>query len=162
MTNHLQADIVEGLRRGLLLALAVLAVVTPPLLQPDLRVAQSPVVDGRAPVAPVPRLPRFADFDLQEASADARYLADWVADSADNGQHGFVIIDKKDAKAYVFDANAVLRASTPVLLGAARGDDSVPGIGTRPIPDVKPHERANAYPSLARRRRSSTPARAAR
>jgi hypothetical protein len=32
-------------------------------------------------------------------------------------------------------------ASTPVLLGSAPGDDSVPGIGSRPLAEVHPQER---------------------
>jgi hypothetical protein len=42
---------------------------------------------------------------------------------------------------YVFDAGGRLRGDTPVLLGVAAGDDSVPGIGQRRIEDVKPQER---------------------
>jgi len=68
-------------------------------------------------------------------------VADWIADSRDNEKSDFVIVDKKDARVYVFDADARLRGSTPVLLGSARGDDSVPGIGARPIADVRPQER---------------------
>ena len=70
-----------------------------------------------------------------------RQLADWVADSRDHADSAFVIVDKKRTTVHVFDAAARLRGSTPVLLGAAAGDDSVPGIGERAIADVKPHER---------------------
>jgi hypothetical protein len=41
----------------------------------------------------------------------------------------------------VFDAQGRLRGDTPVLLGYAPGDDSVPGIGQRPIDQVRPQER---------------------
>ena len=92
-------------------------------------------LDARAPV------PRRAFFGSHPASAEARHVADWVADSRDNGGSDFFIIDKQLARVFVFDANARLRGSSPVLLGAARGDDSVPGIGTRPLADVLPHER---------------------
>jgi hypothetical protein len=34
-----------------------------------------------------------------------------------------------------------LRGATPVLIGAAIGDDSIAGIGSRPIALVEPHER---------------------
>ena len=85
--------------------------------------------------------PRLADFGSHRASAEARHVADWVADSRDNGGTEFVIIDKPFARVYVFDTNARLRGTSPVLLGAARGDESVPGIGARPIADVLPHER---------------------
>lgn len=84
---------------------------------------------------------RLADFGDVSPSPDARHVADWVADSRDNANAEFIIVDKRDARVYVFDANARLRGSSPVLLGAARGDDSVPGIGTRPIEEVRPEER---------------------
>ena len=93
-------------------------------------------LDARGFVAP-----RLADFGSHTASAEARHIADWVADSRDNGGTEFIVVDKAFARVYVFDANARLRGTSPVLLGAARGDESVPGIGTRPIADVLPHER---------------------
>ncbi len=74
-------------------------------------------------------------------SADAKWLADWVAGSDDNGARSFLVVDKKAARIYVFDARARLLATSPVLLGAAVGDDSVPGIGERPIAAVRPEER---------------------
>jgi len=84
---------------------------------------------------------RSADFGQASPSADARHIADWVADSRDNANADFIIVDKRDAKAYVFDAEARLRGASPVLLGSALGDDSVPGIGLRPIAEVRPEER---------------------
>jgi hypothetical protein len=87
---------------------------------------------------------RFADLNGKNASRDVRYIADWIADSRDAGSSAFVIVDKKDARIYVFDADARLRDSTPVLLGAAPGDDTVPGIGSRPIDEVLPAERTTA------------------
>ena len=93
-------------------------------------------VDRQDPVQP-----RRADFGSQSASAQARQYADWIATSSDNGDLDFVIVDKRLARVYVFDASARLRGSSPVLLGAARGDESVPGIGIRPIAQVLPHER---------------------
>jgi hypothetical protein len=84
---------------------------------------------------------RFADFGSEKPSAEARYLADWVADSQNSAGLDFIVVDKKNATVYVFDAVARLRGASPVLLGSARGDDSVPGIGTRPIAQVRPAER---------------------
>lgn len=84
---------------------------------------------------------RVADFGHEQPSPDAFHLANWIADSQDNADAEFIIIDKKNATAYVFDAQAQLRGATPVLVGSARGDDSVPGIGMRPIADVRPEER---------------------
>jgi hypothetical protein len=84
---------------------------------------------------------RIADFGTEQASTDARHIADWIAASGDAANSEFVIVDKQFARVYVFDAEARLRGSAPVLLGAARGDDSVADIGSRPIADVRPEER---------------------
>ena len=131
------ADFAGDIRRGLVVGAAVLAMVIPHTVGSG---------DFAAPSAPVPigvlaPTARFADFGMQIASPDARHVADWVADSRDAKGLDFVIVDKKYARVYVFDANARLRGSTPVLLGSARGDDSVPGIGTRPMAQVRPEER---------------------
>ena len=40
-----------------------------------------------------------------------------------------------------FDAAGRLQRTSPALLGLARGDDSVPGIGERPIAQIRPEER---------------------
>ncbi len=68
-------------------------------------------------------------------------MVDGILLSRDHAGADFVIIDKRDATLYVFGANGVLRGASPVLLGSALGDDSVPGIGSRPIAQVQPGER---------------------
>ena len=93
-----------------------------------------------APAAPPSQI-KVADFGTHTPSAPARQLADWVAISHDNEGTGFIVVDKKAATVYVFDSAARLSASSPVLLGAASGDDSVPGIGNRPLSEVRPEER---------------------
>jgi hypothetical protein len=104
---------------------------------PVLSVASISSSSAHAPQASA----RSADFGQESPSPDARHVADWIADSRDNANADFIIVDKRDAKAYVFDAEARLRGASPVLLGAALGDDSVPGIGLRPIAEVRPEER---------------------
>lgn len=84
---------------------------------------------------------RHADFGTQSPSPDVRHVADWIADSRDNGRAAFFVVDKKQARLYLFDSAGRLQASTPVLLGSAIGDDSVPGIGLRPVAAVRPAER---------------------
>ena len=49
-----------------------------------------------------------------------------------------MIVDKIDACLFLFAANGTLRATTPVLLGLARGDDSPPRIGTRKLSAITP------------------------
>ena len=84
---------------------------------------------------------RRANFAGEYASASARQVADWVVDSADNRKLPFVIVDKTNAKVFVFDAHGQLRGAAPALLGLARGDDSVPGIGNRALSTIRPEER---------------------
>ena len=82
-----------------------------------------------------------ADFGRDRASRDARQIADWIVDSADNLGLPFVIVDKIDAKIFVFDAGGRVQGAAPVLLGTARGDDTVPGIGDRPYSAMPPETR---------------------
>ncbi|WP_309680255.1 L,D-transpeptidase [Polaromonas sp.] len=131
----------DGLKQGVMLGAAILALTLPPF-----RGGVAPT--GAAPAganAVQPRAePRFADFAGEEASPESRHVADWVVDSGDNRQLSFVIIDKKNTRVYVFDAAGKLRGATPVLIGSAKGDDAVTGIGGRPIAEVQPHERTTA------------------
>ena len=64
-------------------------------------------------------------------SADARHAAAWVTAGADNRQMPFAVIDKREARIYVFDASARLVGDSAVLLGIAPGDFSV-GTGRAP------------------------------
>jgi hypothetical protein len=82
-----------------------------------------------------------AVFAGEPASSDVRHIADWVVDSGDNWGLPFVIIDKTDARIFVFDGGGRIRGAAPALLGLARGDDSVPGIGDRELSSIRPEER---------------------
>jgi len=82
-----------------------------------------------------------ANFKLESASVKAKKVADWVVDSADNRRLPFVIVDKSAAKVFVFKADGVLLQATSALLGLARGDESVPGIGDRELSKIRPEER---------------------
>ena len=92
-------------------------------------------------VAPAPSRPRSADFGAIVARADVHRVADWSVASADHGTQPFAVVDKVKAMLYVFAPTGRLVGASPVLLGLARGDDSVPGIGERRIADIHPHER---------------------
>ncbi len=74
-------------------------------------------------------------------SASARDFAAWAQRKGDHQGQPFFVVDKRRATLYAFDAKARLLGFSPVLLGAALGDDSVPGIGDRPIAQVRPAER---------------------
>lgn len=89
---------------------------------------------------PMPAAPQ-ASFGTEQPTREVREIVDWVAASRDNQSLPFAVLDKLHAKVYVFDPQARLKGATPVLLGTAPGDDTVPGIGTRRIADIQPHER---------------------
>ena len=101
----------------------------------------SPQAAPQAPAVTVPRTNTRADFGSDRPSRDAYQIANWVVHSADNGALPFLIVDKRRAKVYAFDVGGHLLGSAPVLLGLARGDESVPGIGERKIADILPQER---------------------
>ena len=52
-----------------------------------------------------------------------------------------MVVDKKNAKAFVFDPRGTLQGAAPVLLGSAIGDHTVPGVGDKPLSQVRPEER---------------------
>jgi len=94
-------------------------------------------VDAQAQAAD----PERADFVGKAASSDARRMADWVVAAHDSAGMPFVIIDKRAAEVFVFDARGRLSGASPVLLGLARGDDITPGIGQRKLADIGPGDR---------------------
>lgn len=85
--------------------------------------------------------PRHVNFEQETASEAARHVADWVVDANNNRGLPFAIVDKAQAKVFVFFADGRLRGAAPVLLGLAIGDDSVPGIGKRKLATILPEER---------------------
>lgn len=74
-------------------------------------------------------------------SADASDFLQWLKRSRDNEGAPFAVIDKRQARLWLFNARGDLLGHTPVLLGLARGDASAPGIGERPMADILTHER---------------------
>ena len=142
-----RSELLAGLRQGVILGAAALVVILPAI-----HLAKKSSSGQRAPVSmqaasitaatPVEQHAiRLADLGGEQASPDAKFIANWVADSRDNRNMSFVIIDKKNTKVFVFAADGKLIGATPVLLGAMPGDDSVTGIGQRPIAEVRPEER---------------------
>lgn len=73
--------------------------------------------------------------------SDPIVLAAWVSASGDTAGRPFVIVDKRAARVMAFDANGVLVAQTPALLGMAGGDASPPGIGAMRLVDIGPQMR---------------------
>ena len=97
------------------------------------------------PAAPPParaaERPRLAQFGDEPASAPARQTANWALHSGDHRGHAVVVVDKKEAKVFVFSPNGELLGAAPALLGSAIGDHTVPGVGNKPLSQVLPAER---------------------
>ena len=175
-----RSDFIDSLRKGLLVGVALLVVIVPPLRMAKHRAAEQSAQVATAPAAPQPLpapdarpsvpqiapepqpLPnpgarvgpsvtpgdgapaatvRLADFKGEDPSPTARLVANWVATTNDNKKHAFVLVDKKDARVYVFHPDGTLKESAPALLGSAHGDDSSPGIGEKPLSAVRPEEK---------------------
>src|SRR5687768_10302674 len=58
----------------------------------------APTTPASEPQAKAETRPKRADFAKEQASRDARQLADWIVDSDDNKNNHFAIIDKKNAR----------------------------------------------------------------
>ncbi|MGZ8346699.1 MAG: L,D-transpeptidase [Allosphingosinicella sp.] len=74
-------------------------------------------------------------------SVEARRIADWVMATDDNQHMPFMVVDKANARMFLFAAGGTLVGTTPVLLGLGRGDDSPAGIGDRPLASIPPADR---------------------
>ena len=123
--------------RGFAIAVGVLLVVCPILLTSGCASVAPQASQGATAASSL----ATAQFHGTTASADTRNVANWIAASGDNAGMEFVIVDKKMAKVYVFDAHAKLRAASAALMGSAVGDDTAPGVGKLAIADVKPEQR---------------------
>lgn len=105
--------------------------------------ASSGAAFASAPTAR-PSLPpsaKLADFHRETASSEVRQVAHWVAHSGDNGGRPYMIIDKVNARVFVFDAGGTLRGADPALLGMVRGDRSAEGIGDLKLAAIRPEDR---------------------
>ena len=103
-----QRELLDGLKQGVLLGLAILALTLPPPFRGAARPGSTAGAALSGPVAAAalpgpavgaaktqPAAARFANFAGEEASAQVRHIANWVVDSGDNRQLFFVIIDKR-------------------------------------------------------------------
>jgi hypothetical protein len=133
-------EFLHSLRNGAIIG-ALLLVVTLPWLrsrheQPP-TVRPTAVTSLSAPVATGP-LPDFGD---ETPSPTARHVANWAFFTGDNQGKSVVVLDKKAARVYTFNPRGQLIAATPALLGSAVGDDSAPGIGDKPLAQIRPEEK---------------------
>ncbi len=105
------------------------------------RLATTPVAAHASlrKMAPLPG--PLADFGTTPVSAGVREVANWAFFTHDNQGRAVVILDKQAATVYSFDPNGKLVADAPVLLGLTVGDDTVPGVGDKPLADVRDDEK---------------------
>lgn len=82
-----------------------------------------------------------AEFGAEHASDAAHAVADWIVSSHDNQGLPFLVVDKIDARVFMFDRHAKLLGAASALMGLTRGDAGVPGIGDRPLSLILPSER---------------------
>jgi hypothetical protein len=101
----------------------------------------APTGASGTPPQSIANVPRKADFAGEAPSAEAQEVAHWIMHSADNRNLPFMLVDKVQARVYVFHADGRLRGASSALLGLAIGDHTVPGIGQRKLSSIRPEER---------------------
>ena len=131
-TFFIQVALLVAITLATFLQSASAAQNTPPMIPSD---RGGGISENTSPQA------KSASFGQEVSSPESRKLADWVMDSGNNGKLPFIIVDKVQARVFVFDAQGQLRGASSALLGLAVGDDSVPGIGQRKLSSIRPAER---------------------
>lgn len=142
-------DFWSSLCTGILLGTAALAIALPAIHYwkrpvPTTFPNAAPYATAPATTSPAPAtntIRHLASFGTQKPTSAVRHVANWSVYSGDHQNMAIVIVDKKDARVWVFSPDGALVANSPALLGAAIGDDSVPGIGEKPLSQVKPEEK---------------------
>lgn len=120
-----------------LLAFAALAVATPQAA-PAAKHPRPPAAKPAKKSAP--RASATAKLDLTRSAAATR-VVDWIAASGDNGGLPYIVIDKNNAAAFLFDAKGQALAKAPVLVGVATGDEATPGVGSKNLAEIGPAEK---------------------
>lgn len=64
-------------------------------------------------------------FPLQSASSDVRQAMAWVLQERDNRRMPFAIVDKKNARLFVFDGKGQFLGASAALLGLTPGDTAL-------------------------------------
>lgn len=133
-------EFLRSVRNGAVIGALVLAIAIPWMhSRQEPPAPAAPAVVESPPVAsPTGTL---ADFGDERPSQDARHVANWAFFTGDNKGKSVILLDKKEARVYTFNPQGKLIAATPALLGSAIGDDSAPGIGDKPLEQIRPEEK---------------------
>ncbi|ARU05752.1 hypothetical protein CCO03_14620 [Comamonas serinivorans] len=83
----------------------------------------------------------LASAAVAQVPEDIQRFALAAANARDVFAKPFAVIDKPRARLWVFDERGQLMRDSAVLVGAAAGDVAPDDIGTRPLSQVKPHEK---------------------
>lgn len=108
---------------------------------PVAKVPPSVLATASASHRVLPRLSRAVDFREQSASPEVRHVAHWALDSGDSAGLPYLIVDKVNARVFVFDADGRLQGADAALLGMARGDGTAQGIGELSLSAIRPEDR---------------------
>lgn len=84
---------------------------------------------------------KLANFRHESPSSEVRHVAHWALHSGDSGGLPYLIIDKVNARVFVFDAGGDLQGAQPALLGMGRGDSTVEGNGDLRLAAIRPQDR---------------------
>ena len=82
-----------------------------------------------------------SEFATEPASPDAQRMAAWATTTDDTHGLPFVVVDKRAARVFAYDRRGILIGATPALIGLARGDDIMPGIGLLRLAEIRPDQR---------------------
>lgn len=81
------------------------------------------------------------NFASEKASRRTRDMAHWIVSTGDNARMPFAIVDKVNAKVYVFAADGKFYGAAPVLLGIGIGDHIPAGAGSKPMSQIPVSDR---------------------
>lgn len=133
-------------RRCVRIAASIARILYPGMVAASLLAAHAYANDTLPPqsetgVSGAAHVTRHANDPGWIAPEAVKKMADWVFDSGDNRGLPFVIVDKKEAKVFVFDKSGRILGTAWALVGLARGDDNAPGIGDLPLAQITPDMR---------------------
>jgi hypothetical protein len=97
---------------------------------------------GSVAAAPIPdKSAVHASFDAEAPSEDVKSITNWALHSRDHKGLPFGVVDKTNARLYVFDGRGRFLRATPVLVGMGVGDVFPPGVMEMDMYETKPWQR---------------------